>query len=164
MRIRSIRKFIKRALIAMVALCAIVAVAAVTFAARCATVQRRPKVQSEASKQRMKVTAGIKDYARAEEGTYLGYPEWFIVWSYTEKADFQQQHLPSGFPFLKSIQQYWSGYCCVHGMTRAKYPFNFGDHQMLVVIGSSFSTEYLIRSLYENTMGRFTEWISSHEA
>src|SRR5262249_23997038 len=35
---------------------------------------------------------------------------------------------------------------------------------MLAVIGGSFSMEYLIRSLYENTLGRFTEWISSHEA
>jgi len=164
MRIRSVRKFVKRVLIATATLCAIFAVAAAIFAARCATLTRQPKVQSEASRQRMKLTAGIKDYARAEESTYLGYPEWFIVWSYTEKADFQQQRPPSQFPFFKSIQQYWSGYCCVHGMTRGKYPFNFGEHQMLAVIGGSFSIEYLIRSAYENTVGRFTEWISSHQA
>jgi len=164
MRIRSVLKVVKRALIAMVALCAIVVVAAAIFAARCATGQRQPKVQSEASKQRMKLTAGIKDYTRTEESTYLGYPEWFIVWSYTERADFQQQRLPSGSPFFASIHQYWSGYCSVYGMTRGKYPFNFGEHQMLAVIGGSFSIEYLIRSLYENILGRFTEWISSHEA
>jgi hypothetical protein len=164
MRIRSVLKFVKRALIAMIALCAIFVVAVVIFAARCGAVQRQPKVQSEASKQRMKLTAGIKDYARSEDSTYLGYPEWFIVWSYSEKADFQGRHLPSGFPFFRSIEQYWSGFCCVHGMTRGKYPFNFGEHQMLAVIGCSFSIEYLIRSLYENTVGRFTEWSSSHEA
>ena len=163
MRFRFVLKFAKLAGIAVIAFCIMFALAAVIFAARCATARRHLKVQSEASKQRLKLTADIKDYARAEESTYLGYPEWFIVWSYTEKADFQQQHLPSGFPFLKSIQQYWSGYCCVHGMTRAKYPFNFGEHQMLVVIGSSFSIEYLIRASYENTLGRFTEWISSDE-
>jgi hypothetical protein len=163
MRLRFVRKFARRAGIAVIAFCIVFAIAALIFAARCATAQRHLKVQSEASKQRLKLTADIKDYARAEESTYLGYPEWFIVWSYTEKADFQQQHPPSGFPFLKSIQQYWSGYCCVHGMTRAKYPFNFGEHQMLVVIGSSFSIEYLIRAAYENTLGRLTEWISSDE-
>ena len=88
---------------------------------------------------------------------------WFFVLSYTEKADFQQNHLPSGFPYFKSIQQYWSSYCCVHGLTHGKYPFDFGEHEMLVVIGSSFSVEYLIRAAYENTMGRFTEWLSSGE-
>ena len=163
MRLRFVRKFAERAGIAVIAFCIIFASAANILAARCANAQRPPKVQSEASKQRLKLTADIKDYSRDEESTYLGYPEWFIVWSYTEKADFQQRHLPSGFPFLKSIQQYWSGYCCVHGMTHSKYPFNFGEHQMLVVIGSSFSVEYLIRAFYENTLGRFTEWISSHE-
>src|SRR5262245_39629506 len=116
MRIRSVLRFVKRVFIAIAALCAVFALAAVVFTARCAPVKRQEKVQSEASKQRMKVTRGIKDYARPEESTYLGYPEWFIVWSYTEKADFQQRSLPSGFPFLKSIQQYWSGYCCVHGL------------------------------------------------
>ena len=34
---------------------------------------------------------------------------------------------------------------------------------MLVVIGSSFSIEYLIRASYENTFGRLTEWLSSGE-
>src|SRR6476661_7325472 len=154
MRLRFVRRFARRAGIAVVALCIMFALAAIIFAARGATAQRHVKVQSEASKQRLKVTADIKDYARAEESTYLGFPEWFIVWSYTEKSDFQQRHLPSGFPFFTSIRQYWSGYCCVHGMTRAKYPFNFGEHQMLVVIGGSFSIEYAIRGVYENTIGR----------
>jgi hypothetical protein len=163
MRVRSILRFASRAGLAIIAFCSLFVIAAGIFAVRCATAPRPIKVRSEGSKQRGKLTADIKDYARTEESTYLGYPEWFIVWSYTEKADFQQQHLPSGFPFLKSIQQYWSAYCCVHGMTHTKYPFNFGDHEMLVVIGSSFSIEYLIRAAYENTVGRFTEWISSHE-
>src|SRR5437870_3558296 len=105
MRRRSVLKFLKRAGIALIGLCVVFSIAAVIFATRCATAQRQLKVQSEASKQRAKLAAGIKDYARAEESTYLGYPEWFIVWSYTEKADFQQQDLPSGFPFWKSIQQ-----------------------------------------------------------
>src|ERR1700727_970347 len=161
MRFRSVLKFAKRAAIAIVVLCIAIGIAAAIFMSQCAKVQRPPKVQSEASKQRQKLTSDIKDYAREEDSTYLGFPEWFIVWSYTEKADFQQSHLPSGFPYLKSIQQYWSGYCCVHGLTHGKYPVDFGEHEMLVVIGSSFSIEYLIRAAYENTMGRLTEWISS---
>ncbi len=34
---------------------------------------------------------------------------------------------------------------------------------MLAVIGSSFSFEYAIKGAYEKTMGRLTEWLSSHE-
>jgi hypothetical protein len=163
MRFRSVRKFAKRAGIAIVVVCLALAIGAAIFIAQCGRVQRPLKVQSEASKARQKLTSDIKDYARAEDSTYLGYPEWFIVWSYTEKADFQQKHLPSGFPYFKSIQQYWSGYCCVHTLTHGKYPFDFGEHEMLVVIGSSFSVEYLIRASYENTLGRLTEWLSSGE-
>jgi hypothetical protein len=163
MRVQPVLKLARRIIAAVLALCVLFVIVAVIFAARCATGPHPPKMQSEASKQRLKVTADIKDYSRPEESAYLGYPEWFIVWSYTEKADFQEKHLPSGFPFFKSIQQYWSGYCCVYGMTRGKYPFNFGEHQMLAVIGSSFSIEYLIRALYEKTAGRFTEWTCSYQ-
>jgi hypothetical protein len=163
MRLRSVLRFAKRAAIVIVCLIVVAGIAAAVFMSQCSKVQRAPKVQSEASKERQKLTSDIKDYARVEDSTYLGFPEWFIVWSYTEKADFQQKHLPSGFPYFKSIEQYWSGYCCVHGLTRGKYPFDFGEHEMLVVIGSSFSVEYLIRASYENTVGRFTEWLSSGE-
>jgi hypothetical protein len=94
----------------------------------------------------------------------LTYPEWYIVYSYEETADFLEKNLPSGFPSFASIAQYWRGYCCVYGITRNQYAFNAGDHLMLVVIGTSFSVEYAIRGAYEETVGRFTEWLSSGEA
>jgi len=40
------------------------------------------------SPERRAVTSGIKDYSRPEGDTFLSYPEWYIVWSYQEKADF----------------------------------------------------------------------------
>ena len=95
---------------------------------------------------------------------YLGYPEWYIVWSYQEKADFQQQYLPSGFPFFAAVRQYWSSYCCISKLIRGKYPFNGGEQVMLVVIGSSFSAEYILKGAYEKTIGRATELISGGEA
>lgn len=70
---------------------------------------------------------------------------------------------PSGFPFFCAIGQYWNGYCCVYGLNRGRYPANPGGHVMLAVIGSSFSVEYLIRGIYESTIGRLTEWFSSNE-
>ena len=113
--------------------------------------------------ERKAATAGIRDYARPEDDTYLSYPEWYIVWSYQEKADYQQYHLPSGFPYLGAIRQYWSSYCCISRLTRGKYAFNAGEQLMLVVIGTSFSAEYVLKGAYENTVGRLSELTSGGE-
>jgi hypothetical protein len=112
--------------------------------------------------EREAVTAGIKDYSRPEDDTYLSYPEWYIVWSYQEKADFQEKQLPSGFPYFAAVQQYWSSYCCISRLIRGKYPLNGGEQLMLVVIGTSFSAEYILKGIYEKTIGRLSEWTSGY--
>ncbi|MGD0467155.1 MAG: hypothetical protein ABSA54_02145 [Terriglobales bacterium] len=112
---------------------------------------------------RKAAVAGIKDYSRPEDDAYLSYPEWYIVWSYQEKADFQENRLPSGFPYFGAVRQYWKGYCCISRLTRGKYEFNVGEQAMLVVIGASFSAEYTLKGLYENTIGRLSEWTSGHQ-
>jgi hypothetical protein len=164
MRLRFIRKIAKRVLLSLLALYCAFMLAMIYFAVTCKSEQTLPQVAAQTAEDRKKVTAGIKDYERPEQDTYLTYPEWYIVWSYQEKADFQEKHLPSGFPYFTAIKQYWSGYCCVYGLTRGRYPFNLGDHVMLAVIGSSFSGEYAVKGAYENTVGRLTEWLSSQEA
>ncbi|MBI3797033.1 MAG: hypothetical protein HY268_08710 [Deltaproteobacteria bacterium] len=35
---------------------------------------------------------------------------------------------------------------------------------MIVVIGASYTAEYGVKGLYENTLGRVTEWLSSGES
>lgn len=47
----------------------------------------------------------------------------------------RQAHLPSGFPYFRAIEQYWS---------------------------TSFTVEYALKGAYENTVGRLTEWIGGH--
>jgi len=111
--------------------------------------------------ERKTATASIKDYVRPEDDTYLSYPEWYIVWSYQEKADFQEKHLPSGFPYFSAVRQYWNSYCCISRLTRGKYAFNGGEQLMLVVIGTSFSAEYILKGAYEKTIGKLSEWTSS---
>jgi len=113
--------------------------------------------------QRKAAVADIKDYARPEVDAYLSYPEWYIVWSYQEKADFQEHHLPSGFPYFGAVRQYWNSYRCISRLTRGKYGFNAGEQVMLVVIGTSFSAEYILKGGYENTVGRLSEWTSGHQ-
>ena len=160
---QAIRRLIRRVLLAAAAAVCLFAAGMIYFALHCKAAGGELKSISAAAAERRKVTAGIKDYARTEESTYLTYPEWYIVWSYQEKADYQEKHLPSGFPYFAAIRQYWSGYCCVYALTRGGYPFNFGDHVMLAVIGTSFSGEYALKGVYEKTVGRLTEWVSGND-
>src|SRR5690349_15685597 len=160
--LKAIRRLLKRLLLlGLAAFCAFL-LAMVWFAFACKN-PSSPLAASSRPEERSKATADIKDYARPEGDTYLTYPEWYIVWSYQEKADYQEKHLPSGFPYMAAIKQYWRGYCCTYGLTRTSYPLNIGDHVMLAVIGTSFSGEYAVKGAYENTVGRLTERLSSRE-
>jgi FAD/FMN-containing dehydrogenase len=100
-----------------------------------------------------------KGYLRGEEQTYLTLPEWYIVFSADEFADFIKHHPPSQFPYFRSIGQFWSIYGKVVGRTWEPYPFNPGYHFMILVIGMSYTGEYFIKGIYENTIGRLTEWL-----
>lgn len=102
----------------------------------------------------------IKDYSRTEESTYLTFPEWYLVFNPQEYGKFITEEKPSGFPYAASIGQFWSGYCEVYGITKRNYPFNGYDHLMEVVIGTSFTAEYAVKGVWENIIGRITEWSS----
>lgn len=114
--------------------------------------------------ERKALSADIRDYSRPEDDTFLSYPEWYIVWSYEEKADFQQTHLPSGFPYFAAVRQYWGSYCCISRVMHGRYPFNWGEQVMLVVIGTSFSAEYVLKGAYEKTIGHISEWMAGNQA
>ena len=116
------------------------------------------------SAERQKITAAIPNYLRPEDDTFLSYPEWYIVWSYQEKADFQEHNLPSRFPYFGAVRQYWGSYCCIARLIHGKYPANLGEHLMLVVIGTSFSAEYILKGAYEKTLGAVSEWSSGNQA
>ncbi len=100
---------------------------------------------------------------RPVEDSYFSYPEWYIVWSYEERAQYLPKNLPSGFPYFASIGQYWKSYCFICGLTQSRHQFNFGNHLSSFVLGGSFALEYSIRGAYEQTIGRLSEWTSSHE-
>ena len=109
--------------------------------------------------------AKIKDYFRGEEQTFLTVPEWYLVFNPKEYADhLQGGNNPSDFPFFASIQEYWALYDRVTVVADANdYPKNRQYLTMLWVIGTSTSFEYVIKGLYENTVGRFTRWTASGE-
>jgi hypothetical protein len=101
--------------------------------------------------------------SRDESSTYLTLPEWYIVYSTEEYASFIGREAPSGFPYFRSIGQYWSYYGSMCDATKGRYLFNPKTHGMLGVIGVSFSIENGLKGIYENTIGRATEWLGSHD-
>ena len=104
-----------------------------------------------------KLKAGLKDYTRLEDQTYLTMPEWYIVYSADEYAAFIQKNPPSQFPYFQAVGQYWRGYYDVCAVTRDAYPFNSGYHLSNIVTGVSFTIENIGKGVYENTVGRLSE-------
>jgi len=102
----------------------------------------------------------IKGYKRDEAQTYLTLPEWVLVYNPAEYAQYLSQHEPSGYPYFHSIGQFWGTYRQVYRATRKKYPFNWGYHFMVTVIGTSYTVEYGVKGIYEKSVGRATEWLA----
>lgn len=107
------------------------------------------------------VWAANETQVRPEAQTYLTFPEWYVVFSADEYAEYVIEHRPSSYPFFQTITQFWQGYAHVCRMTTGKYAFNQSYHLMLYVVGISFSIENGVKGIYEGTVGRLTEWISS---
>ena len=104
----------------------------------------------------------IPDYYRPESKTYLTLPEWYIVYSTDEYADFIATNSSSDFPYFRAVGQYWQSYVDICNEIRGRYPFN-GDSQFtLAFIGISFTAENMLKGTYEGTIGRLTDWISSN--
>lgn len=100
--------------------------------------------------------SALAQYYRGEEQTFLTVPEWYLVFNPKEYADFLMSgKSPSDFPFFASIDEYWSLYDKVTFLTSKAYPENGEYMTMLQVIGVSTTVEYLIKGIYENTIGRF---------
>ncbi len=107
-----------------------------------------------------RVRAQIPGYQRPEESTFLTYPEWAIVYAAREYAQHLKTGRESGFPYWAYIGRFWQDYAMVIKASSA-YPFNFENHQMLAVIGTSHTIEHAIQWAYENSVGRLTEWTSA---
>jgi hypothetical protein len=110
-----------------------------------------------------RASAGLNGYTREEASTFLTLPEWYIVYNAEEYARFTGGQSPARFPYFRSIGQFWRYYGGVCDATKGVYPFSTGNHVMLAVIGSSFTAEYAIRALYENTLGRLSEAIAGRD-
>jgi hypothetical protein len=100
------------------------------------------------------------EHRRGPEQTYLTYPEWFLVFSPAEYAEYVKTSTPTAFPFIGHIRQFWQGYRAVIDATRS-HELNIGYHVMILVIGTSTTVEYALRAAYETLLGRLSELFAS---
>lgn len=95
------------------------------------------------------------EHVRGVEQTLLTYPEWFLVFSPDEYAEFIATNEPSRFPYYGHIGQFWQGYKAVFDeIQRRGLDLNPGYQLMIIVIGTSTTIEYAIKSAYELLIGR----------
>jgi hypothetical protein len=98
---------------------------------------------------------------RGVEQTLLTYPEWFLVFSPNEYGEFIASNPPSRFPFYGHIGQFWQSYKSVFDETRRRrLDLNPGYHLMILVIGTSTTVEYALKSAYEMLVGRLAETLA----
>ena len=94
---------------------------------------------------------------RGEERTFASFPEWYIVYSAQEYADFTAKDgRPSQFPYFATTGQYWDSVT----YTRAALgttTLDSNTNTVLRFIGASFSFENTVIGVYERTIGRLTE-------
>ncbi|MDP1694019.1 MAG: hypothetical protein Q8L34_00590 [Candidatus Woesearchaeota archaeon] len=138
----------------------LVIIVALSFKIGCNLVSNIDEEKGEKKEAREIKQQNITDYNRNEDNTYLTFPEWHIVYISEEYADFIEKNNPSGFPYFRTIGQFWKGYCTVYKITSSEYKFNGQYHLMIWVIGVSTSIEYGLKGIYENTIGRITELLS----
>ena len=102
-------------------------------------------------------------WQRDEARTWLTYPEWHIVYSAESYGrHLATKHPPSSYPFMRDASGFWRNLCA---MNRASTGRAGTDAKvMLYTIGISFTAELLVKSAYENTLGRFFEWAGGYDS
>lgn len=102
---------------------------------------------------------GEAGYRRKLDNTYFTFPEWYIVYSFEDFGRFLDRGSESGFNYGSHILGFWRSFCTINSAVAATGESRFEVKTMIYVIGVSYSVEYAIKGLYENTIGRIAEWI-----
>ncbi|HEX2438483.1 MAG TPA: hypothetical protein VHT71_09240 [Methylomirabilota bacterium] len=98
-------------------------------------------------------------YVRAEADSYLSFPEWHIVYAYEDIAGVLATNDPSEVAYGRQITGFWRSLCRLTRLVTARATVPTDTKVMLYTIGWSFTAELALKGLYENTLGRFTEWL-----
>jgi hypothetical protein len=98
-------------------------------------------------------------YRRKEANTFFTFPEWYIVYSFEDFGRFLDRSSESQFGYVSHILGFWRSFCTINRAVPETGESRFDVKTMIYVIGISYSAEYAIKAIYENTIGRITEWI-----
>jgi len=98
-------------------------------------------------------------YRRKLNNTFFTFPEWYIVYSFEDFGRFLDRSSESHFNYLGHIFGFWQSFCTINRAVPATAESLTEVKTMIYVIGVSYSVEYAIKGLYENTVGRVFEWI-----
>lgn len=99
-----------------------------------------------------------KGYRRKLDNTFFTFPEWYIVYSFEDFGRFLDRSSESHFNYLGHILGFWRSFCTINRAVPATES-RTEVKTMIYIIGVSYSIEYAIKGLYENTIGRVFEWI-----
>src|SRR6476620_8616269 len=98
-------------------------------------------------------------YQRKQNNTFFTFPEWYIVYSFEDFGRFLDRSSESHFNYLGHIFGFWRSFCTINQAVPPSDESLADVKTMIYVIGISYSTEYAIKGLYANTIGRVFEWI-----
>jgi hypothetical protein len=97
-------------------------------------------------------------YHRPETDTYLSYPEWLIIYAYSDLATMLRQSGENSYSYLQAIDDYWGGFCSMNRLASANGGGTLDQKATLYTAGISFTADMSVRGVYENTVGRLTAW------
>src|SRR6478609_3708035 len=97
-------------------------------------------------------------YRRKQNNTFFTFPEWYIVYSFEDFGRFLDRSSESHFNYLGHIFGFWRSFCTINQAVPPSDESLADVKTMIYVIGISYSTEYAIKGLYENTIGRVFDW------
>src|SRR5262249_48075173 len=146
------RRWARRAALALVALVVVLAVPIAWIEGRCTA----PRDAASA----VRVAPLVKEpgYARRESDSYLSFPEWSIVYAYDALAGVLARGDESDFAYGRWIAGFWRTFCTLNQVVTAHEPTGLDTKVMLYTIGWSFTAELGIKGAYEKTVGRLFEW------
>jgi hypothetical protein len=120
-------------------------------------IQARPNDQSQLPAAIVQALPDPSQWKRPEADSFLTYPEWYIVHTSQDYARYLVDRSASGFRYFASAFGFWTSYCEMNRHVTSRYPFSRDAHITDYVIGVSHSAEFILRGIYENTIGRLSE-------
>jgi hypothetical protein len=96
-------------------------------------------------------------YRRAADNTFWVYPEWYLVHSPAEQADYFKEHTSTSLSYTTHIDQFWDSYKVLRNQMEGNFEPNGQYSFMVNIIGVSTTVEYAMKAWYEKVIGRFTD-------